>query len=212
MPAGRRTEVLELLRASARAMSIVEIARLLDVHVNTVRFHLDALTDSGQIQRVASRAGRPGRPPQLFSAVRAMDPTGPRRFHLLAEVLVERLASGPEPELQAANAGRALGRRLRPAASPGDGQGATEDLIALLADLDFQPERRDTAEHTAIALRHCPFLELAATHAGVVCPIHLGLMQGALEAWHAPIAVDRLDAYVEPDLCIAHLAPSGGPV
>jgi predicted ArsR family transcriptional regulator len=42
----------------------------------------------------------------------------------------------------------------------------------------------------------------------VVCPIHLGLMQGALEAWNAPVTVDRLEAFVEPDLCLAHIAPA----
>lgn len=59
-----------------------------------------------------------------------------------------------------------------------------------------------------VGLRHCPFLELAEHKATVVCPIHLGLMQGALEAWQAPITVDRLEAFVEPDLCVAHLAPA----
>ena len=36
--------------------------------------------------------------------------------------------------------------------------------------------------------------------------MHLGLMQGALTAMRAPITVDRLDPFVEPDLCVAHLA------
>jgi hypothetical protein len=30
-------------------------------------------------------------------------------------------------------------------------------------------------------------------------------MQGALETWKAPIIADRLDAFVEPDLCLVHL-------
>jgi hypothetical protein len=30
-------------------------------------------------------------------------------------------------------------------------------------------------------------------------------MQGVLESAAAPIGVDRLDAFVEPDLCLAHL-------
>lgn len=34
-------------------------------------------------------------------------------------------------------------------------------------------------------------------------------MQGALEAWQAPVDVERLDAFVEPDLCVAHLGPKG---
>ena len=29
-----------------------------------------------------------------------------------------------------------------------------------------------------------------------------------MDAWDAPITVDRLEAFVEPDLCVAHLAPA----
>jgi len=43
----------------------------------------------------------------------------------------------------------------------------------------------------------------------VVCPIHLGLMRGAMEAWESPVTVDRLEAFAEPGLCVAHLAPAG---
>lgn len=62
------------------------------------------------------------------------------------------------------------------------------------------------------SLRHCPFLELAETQAGVVCPVHLGIMRGALQTWGAPVTVDRLDAFVEPDLCLAHFTPLEGAI
>jgi predicted ArsR family transcriptional regulator len=55
------------------------------------------------------------------------------------------------------------------------------------------------------ASRHCPFLGVAESQKAVVCPIHLGLMQGALETWQAPVTVERLDAFVEPDLCLVNL-------
>jgi predicted ArsR family transcriptional regulator len=61
----------------------------------------------------------------------------------------------------------------------------------------------------AVGLRHCPFLELAEVRAQVVCPIHLGLMQGAMAAWDAPVTVDRLVPFAEPDLCVAHLGAVG---
>jgi hypothetical protein len=34
-------------------------------------------------------------------------------------------------------------------------------------------------------------------------------MQGALKTWKAPVAVERRDAFVEPDLCLAHLTLDG---
>jgi hypothetical protein len=35
--------------------------------------------------------------------------------------------------------------------------------------------------------------------------MHLGLMQGAMTAMDATVSVDRLDPFVEPDLCLAHV-------
>ena len=46
------------------------------------------------------------------------------------------------------------------------------------------------------------------SHGELICSVHLGLMQGALTAMRAPVTVDRLDPFVEPDLCVAHLAPA----
>src|SRR5699024_697390 len=57
-----------------------------------------------------------------------------------------------------------------------------------------------------LAVRHCPFLELAADHQEIVCPVHLGLMRGALEAWGAPVRADALEPFAEPDRCLVHLS------
>ena len=79
------------------------------------------------------------------------------------------------------------------------------NMVHVLEDLGFAPERRTADGEQQVGLRHCPFLELAENRTNVVCPVHLGLMRGALETWKAPVTVDRLEAFVEPDLCIAHL-------
>ncbi|MCV7101874.1 transcriptional regulator, partial [Mycobacterium palustre] len=113
---------------------------------------------------------------------------------------------------RAVAAGRAWGRQAErgspptPVASAGE---AIDRLIEMLDDLGFAPERRTAKGEQQVGLRHCPFLELAETRGAVVCPIHLGLMQGALEAWAAPVSVDRLDAFAEPDLCLAHVSAVG---
>jgi len=82
------------------------------------------------------------------------------------------------------------------------------ELVELLAELGFEPEPPDGPRTREIRLRHCPFQNLAEQHGDVICSVHLGLMQGALTAMRAPVAVDRLDPFVEPDLCVAHLAPA----
>lgn len=212
---GRRQEVLRLLKAAKTPLSIVAIARELGVHPNTVRFHLDILVASGRVEQVAPAHRQPGRPAQLFRPVRQMNRAGPRHYQLLAEILVHSVAAGPEPSVRAADAGRSWGQLLARPADSGEhtssGQSAepVARLVSLLGELGFDPDVRVSADRQHIALRHCPFLELAQAHAQVVCPIHLGLMQGAMAAWDAPVTVNRLEPFAEPDLCVAHLAPAG---
>jgi predicted ArsR family transcriptional regulator len=203
---GRRPDVLRVLKAAHSPMSIAAIADTLDVHPNTVRFHLDTLVSTGRAEQVAPDRKGPGRPALMFRATQRMDPGGPRHYRLLAEILASGLAGGRDADVRALAAGRAWGLQLkeppRTTVGPLDAEESVEHLVDLLDELGFAPERRGDEQ---VGLRHCPFLEMAETQKAVVCPIHLGLMRGALETWEAPVTVDRLDAFVEPDLCLAHL-------
>lgn len=209
---GRRRDVLAALRASGSPLSIVDIARRLDVHPNTVRFHLQVLTDSGQVERVGPARTGPGRPPLMFRAHRGMDPSGPRNYRLLAEALATSLSADPQAADRAIEAGRTWGSKLADVlpeeASPGDDQ-AISRLIGLLDDLGFAPEQRSAGGERQIGLRHCPFLDLIDTQARVICSVHLGLMQGAMTALGPAVTVERLDPFVEPDLCLARLGSVG---
>jgi predicted ArsR family transcriptional regulator len=141
-----------------------------------------------------------------------MDRGGARRYRMLAEILINGLTAERNPGDKALEAGRAWGRQLTSPAHRAKGIGAEESidhLVGVLDELGFAPERRESDHEKQIGLRHCPFLELAETRTNVICPMHLGLMQGALEKWEAPVAVNRLDAFVEPDLCLAHLSLEG---
>ncbi|GAB1814921.1 helix-turn-helix domain-containing protein [Mycobacterium sp. MUNTM1] len=208
--AGRRRAVMRLLRASPDPMSIAGIATVLGVHPNTVRFHLDGLVADGQVEHVELDRKGPGRPPLMFRAVRQMDRGGPRHYRLLAEILATAFATERDPGPKALAAGRAWGQKMEAElpAVPDDADGAEEAiarLIDVLDELGFAPERRVSNGEQQVGLRHCPFLELAENSSSVVCPVHLGLMQGAMQTWGAPVSVDRLDPFVEPDLCLAHL-------
>ena len=206
---GRRADVLAVLRSADSPLGIAALAQRLAIHPNTVRFHLETLVKNGQVQRVEANHAKPGRPPQLFRATPGMDPAGPRRYRLLAEVLTLGMAHDSDPAGRAVAAGRLWGAQLgRPDGQP-DRHDAIERLTGLLDDLGFAPERSEDAEK--IRLRSCPFLELASSHRDVICPVHLGLMQGALAAWNAPITVDALTPFAQPDLCLAHLKPAGHP-
>ncbi|MGB8390353.1 MAG: helix-turn-helix domain-containing protein [Mycobacterium sp.] len=208
--AGRRREVLRVLRASPDPMSIIAIAEVLGVHPNTVRFHLDSLAGDGQVEQVELGRKGPGRPPLMFRAVRQMDRGGARHYRLLAEILTAAFAAERDPQAKAVAAGQVWARKLDstlppPRAHPASADEAIDHLVDALDELGFAPERRATNGELQIGLRHCPFLELAENRTNVVCPVHLGLMQGAMETWGAPVSVDRLEPFAEPDLCLAHL-------
>ncbi|WP_036564259.1 helix-turn-helix transcriptional regulator [Nocardioides halotolerans] len=209
----RRREVLEALRSSRSPLSILAIANRLGLHPNTVRFHLRALVGDGRVDQVEAARGAPGRPALLFRAHVGMDPAGPRNYQLLAGALAGVLGAGPDPASVAVEAGRAWAGRLiegdagdaarvTPSAPASDEQ-ATGRMVEILDELGFAPER-DPAGAGPIGLRHCPFLDLVPEHAAVICPLHLGLMQGALGAMGAGVTVTRLEPFAEVDLCLAH--------
>ncbi|MEU0521857.1 helix-turn-helix domain-containing protein [Streptosporangium sp. NPDC006007] len=211
---GRRRLILTMLRRSETPLGVADIAERLGVHPNTVRFHLDALADTGQVERVHTASAGPGRPPLLFRARPGMDRGGPRNYRLLAEILAGGLAADPDPATRATEAGRVWGGLLVDQSAPPVAltrEQAVRRLVSLLDDLGFAPEERSAdGDHRQIGLRHCPFLELVATRAQVICPLHLGLMQGAMTALGARVTVGRLDPFAEPDLCLAHLTAAGG--
>jgi predicted ArsR family transcriptional regulator len=104
--------VLQEVRAAAGSVTIAQVADALELHPNTARFHLDALVADGLLERVSGSIDGPGRPPLRFRAPRGMDPSGPRRYRLLAAILAEALAGLPDPVEAATTAGSAWGARL----------------------------------------------------------------------------------------------------
>jgi predicted ArsR family transcriptional regulator len=224
---GRRELLLDLLRASPQPRGILSLAEELGVHANTVRFHLETLLRIGQIDQLLGDTTGPGRPPVLFRATHRMDPDGPTNYRLLASMLTSHLAgSSPDPAAAATELGRAWGPHLlAPTTTDPTATGrarrarvkrgeALTRMTSALSDLGFAPEPSTGRRDTTIRLRHCPFLGLVTgtdngtSYSEVICSLHLGLMQGALASLQGPVTVDRLDPFVEPDLCVAHLAPA----
>ncbi|GMA93473.1 hypothetical protein GCM10025881_02970 [Pseudolysinimonas kribbensis] len=160
----RRAEILRTLRDAGGPLGIAEIAQRVGVHLNTVRFHLDALVAAGTVERTRAELRAPGRPPQLYRAAPRMDPAGPRHYRVLAEALVAALAAEADPVGRATEAGRAWGRREASglAADQADvdasvsADESTELLVGMLDDLGFAPERDQSGAPSRIGLRSCP--------------------------------------------------------
>ncbi|MFJ3334929.1 helix-turn-helix transcriptional regulator [Streptomyces sp. NPDC086766] len=209
----RRREVLDVLRAAPAPLGVAETAERIGVHPNTVRFHLDALVADGLVQRRVEEPSGRGRPRTVYAPQPGMDRGGTRGYRLLAQMLLSRLAAeGPGARESATEAGRAWGSFLVDPLPPFErptAEGSAARLVALLDDLGFAPvaERDgDGGPPRRIRLRHCPFLELAEEYGQLVCPLHLGLMQGALVELRAPLTAAGLEPFAAPDSCLAHLA------
>lgn len=215
----RRREVLEVLRTAPAPLGVAETARRMGLHPNTVRFHLDALVADGLVERRTVAPTGPGRPRTVHTVRPGMDRAGHRDYRLLARMLLSRWAAADPAGAreEAMETGRAWGRFLvdpLPPYEPATPGRSVAALLDLLNGLGFapQPEGEERANGESgrtperIRLRHCPFLELAEEQGRLVCPLHLGLMQGALAELGAPLTATTLEPFATPDSCVAHLA------
>lgn len=200
-----RARLLDLVEAGAS--TVAELAQRSGLHPNTIRAHLDVLLDAGLVTAGVASTGRPGRPSRRFRAV----PRGRTAEHeLLAAALAGSLDPLPDgPELAEAS-GRSWGRFLverLPPTEPATEASCVARVCELLAERAFAPE----AAGRTIRMRACPFRELAERYPRVVCALHRGILDGALDELGAPVRVAELRPWVEPEVCEARLGPAGSP-
>jgi len=85
----------------------------------------------------------------------------------------------------------------------GDDPGVSADealasVVRLLGKFGFQPRLEHTKTGEQIAMRPCPFGEMATRNGSIICPVHLGLIRGTLEALRAPIEATLLEPFAKP--------------
>lgn len=203
--AGRsRVAVMDALRQAGAPLTVYDLAQRVGLHANTIRFHLVRLVEAGLVRETQAAPTGPGRPHLVYSAVPGETlQHEPRDYRLLAQILASYLAANAPAAIVA---GRQWGQFLTERPVPFqhlDARAASERLVGMFAELGFQPEAADDGRR--ILLHHCPFREVAEQQPEVVCSVHLGLMRGALAALEAPLEATRLDPFVTPHLCVAHL-------
>lgn len=210
--AGRRQQILDILRAVDVDRDVTEIAAQLEIHPNTVRFHLENLVATGQVERAPEDLPKgqrgQGRPRQLYRIAAGWDPLGPRDYLSLAGVLLDHLRRSPDADVEAVRSGRDWGARIAAGKrAPKTPRTTVTRLVTTLEQLGFRPQRR-AAGSDRIDLRHCPFQELADDGDRLVCRIHLGMLEGIVETWDAPVELDGLDPLVDPGRCVVRLRPT----
>ncbi|MDV3220988.1 helix-turn-helix transcriptional regulator [Intrasporangium sp.] len=197
----QRRRVLEALDEEPRPVAAV--AAHLDLHVNTAREHLDGLVDGGLAVRTRLEPTGRGRPGWGYAARPGVASRSVGEYASLAAVLAEHAAAqGGDVAGDMERLGRGWGRGL---VAGRDGAGAADDpeqaVIELLGTLGFDPEERPPV----VRLRQCPMLDVARRHPEVVCQVHLGLVEGALEASGGNPDGVELVAFAEPGACLLRL-------
>jgi len=202
-----RRRLLEVLQAAGEPLDVAALAAAVGLHVSTARFHLDLLERAGLVRRAAQRAGRPGRPRQLYTALAAPHATeGHRQLAgVLAGVLAGDTDSGPQ---RAEQAGRRWADKQVPAADGLSWDEGTRRVGDLFDRLGFASRLVDDAQQRHLELDACPFRDVARAYPHIVCSVHLGLLRGALHRLGMPATADvaGLRPFVEPELCIADVA------
>lgn len=222
-----RVAVLQALRVNGGLLDVQAIAERVGLHTNTVRSHLDQLMDAGLVESEVQERKTPGRPRLLFHATSTRGAGPEDSYKVLAEILASGIRDGePAPGAVAAKAGRRWGQRLEQqggtSAEPLDSGRALDRVVALLDEVGFAPRVSNATtartlsgatgnaagNATVIEVHQCPFYDIAREHTDVVCAVHLGLIQGALDQMQAPPSTVRIEPFVRPDLCLVHITPA----
>lgn len=199
-PRRRVLDALDLGESSP--VSVADIAAELRLHVNTAREHLDGLVAAGLATRTQLTPKGRGRPGWGYTACPRPARASSGEYVALAGVLAEHVASqGGDVGDDMARLGRGWGARLMAAriTSPDHGdEGSERASVELLADLGFDPE----VGHDVTRLRQCPMLDVAREHPEIVCEVHRGLVEGAVETSGGDPSVVTLEAFAERGACL----------
>jgi predicted ArsR family transcriptional regulator len=198
----RRAELVAALEAAVGALDASELGGRVGLHANTVRWHLGILEEAGLVASHAEHRAAPGRPRRVWERAprEARDDAGEHRA--LARALVSVVAGRPGAASDAEAAGRAWGARAaRSAGGSPAGRAPVAELARVLGERGFEP-RVDGLE---VTMRRCPFADLARESPAVVCGIHRGLVEGALDAAGSTLVVDELDVFPRPGVCVLRL-------
>jgi predicted ArsR family transcriptional regulator len=194
---------LELAR-SPLPLTTAEIAEILDLHVNTVRPHLERMRDVGLLQVDTESRGEVGRPQHRYSLAADAPALGlePSPYPTLVNMLLRAAASGGLDHDDMVDAGREQGQH--DARQWPDDASALDALVVEQARLGFDPAVIEADGHATVAFAHCPFRALAEQHPELVCSLHCGLVEGLVDEL-GDAEVGRFHSLVDRNPCQVEL-------
>lgn len=209
--------MLGLVRQHGGVVDAATLADQTDLHVTTVRFHLDALCADGLVARTRINRSGVGRPRTGYIAAE-----GRMDYRTIVEVLARELGDTvAERSERAQRAGRRWAERIMtetPDLADDSLDSRTALTATVFAQMGFSPELlppKISDRGRTIELHSCPVRELALQFPEVSCGIHLGLLRGLTKSDEAEPAgsADRprmgrhveLDPFITPERCVARI-------
>ena len=191
---------LRLITARKTPVGIQELSDLSGLHPNTVRTHLDSLLAAGEIEREQAPSAGRGRPLWLYrAAVKKPSP-----YEMLADALVHQLGQTDDPALMDHAAKRWADAAATGVSSvtPPDGDEAVDQLKRALQNVGFAVSSNPVGDE--ITITECPYAAIVEAQPRV-CDVHAALVTELLSRSTQPITLKRLDVWVKPGICVAHL-------
>lgn len=202
-------------RAESPGMTAAQLAAQLNLHVTTVRFHLDQLEVAGLVHSAFTKKYGVGRPRKVYDiAPGALDPVSVEASeHILLGLLADSFGTGLTP----AQAGAAWAadnvERVTdgPAQSAGQWLSKIARMVDVLESWGYTPDvaTSDGGRACRVDLVRCPFLALALSNPAVVCGVHRGLIRGVMDQLGETDTQVSLEPFVRPELCQAHIRRRG---
>jgi predicted ArsR family transcriptional regulator len=168
------------LAGSPRPLGAPQLADRLGLHANTVRMHLERMREAGLVDVEPVHRGTVGRPQHVYTLANGapgleFDPPAHAVLAGLLAAMAERLGGdGTDAE----ETGRAWGREAAKRTRSGT---CVEVLTKQLTQLGFDPAVESDGDGTRITFLQCPFRDLAEAYPELVCNLHRGICEGALE-------------------------------
>ncbi len=197
-PDTSRDNIFRIVQEADAPLSVEDISQLTNLHVNTIRTHLDVLRAAGRVERTRESINGRGRPKWLYAATTEEQDAYFRLADLLGETLDQTRREGLAEE--AATRWRSSGAVINePAASPDEALAVAADALSRLGfDVEVSPVG------DAVYLGNCPYASLVHEHP-VICDIHARALEQVLDATGQDISLESMDVFPRPGVCVAHL-------
>ncbi|ANE03755.1 helix-turn-helix transcriptional regulator [Corynebacterium crudilactis] len=186
----KQREVLDVLQTFPDGARAQDIAKKLDLHVNTARGHLEELVAKEAIRVVTAAAKGRGRPFLIFQTRVPDNKAVAKEYITLIELMANMLGDVEDDALTnpaLRTKAREIGTQWAHIMGIDHAEAAELDealspLITRLREMGFDPtttENTNEAE-ASLALHSCPFVVNDKRPSSFVCAIHAGFIQESL--------------------------------